>query len=553
MNALYDKGREGYLNGTLNWLADDVRAILVDTALYTVNLVTDQFLTAIPVGARISTSGSLTTKTATNGVADADDVSFVAVVGATVEAIVLYKHTGVDATARLIAYIDSAAGLPFLPSGGNVAIQWDNGAFRIFKLLRRNTACLRHHISYIWLMPICLQCQQPFEQFQKHNTTGKFCSRKCWYDWPGRVQDRECPVCLKPFRPNHSQQKTCGRKCGDQSRRTAKRETHCAFCQTPLSPTCHPRVRFCSHSCAKKGTDRGSYKHHGDGAKRPHSSGYNQIKIDGVWLMEHRHVMSLTLGRPLEAHERVHHRNGNRADNRPENLELWKVTKKDPAGVRAADYHCAGCQCFVAQSLRTSIYTPYLGDMPGDNEIMSTSEVSTSAALQANSCEHLGQRISHVYHVECFGPDGQLKWEDTYHNLVTTAGLNKYLDATLKTGLAAPLWYVGLITGPGAGNTYVLVDTMASHAGWAEDVTYSNATRPQWTPGVVAAGSVDNSAAKAIFTVNGSANVAGCFMVDNSTKGGATGVLLGEGNFTGGDRLVQSGDTLNVTVTAVQS
>jgi len=133
-NALYDFGREGYLNGSLNWLTDDVRAILVDTALYTVNLATDQFLTAIPGGARVATSGSLTTKTATAGVADADDVSFALVTGASIEAVVLYKHTGVDATARLIAYIDTATGLPFTPSGGNVAIQWDNGVNKIFKL-----------------------------------------------------------------------------------------------------------------------------------------------------------------------------------------------------------------------------------------------------------------------------------------------------------------------------------------------------------------------------------------------------------------------------------
>jgi len=133
-NALFDYGREGYLNGGLNWLSDDVRCILVDTGLYTPNLATDQFLTAIPGGARISLSGSLTTKTATAGVADADDVSFTAVTGATVEAIVLYKYTGVDATSRLIAYIDTATGLPFLPSGGNVAIQFDNGANKIFKL-----------------------------------------------------------------------------------------------------------------------------------------------------------------------------------------------------------------------------------------------------------------------------------------------------------------------------------------------------------------------------------------------------------------------------------
>jgi len=190
--------------------------------------------------------------------------------------------------------------------------------------------------------------------------------------------------------------------------------------------------------------------------------------------------------------------------------------------------------------------------MSGD-QIKSNSQVTMSAAMQVDSAEHLGQRIRHMYHVECYGPDGQLKWEDTYYNLVTTAGLNKYLDATLKTGLAAPDWHVGLITGPGAGNTYLAADTMAVHAGWAENVTYSNATRPQWNPGTVASGSVDNSASKAVFLVNGTATIAGCFMVDISTKGGTLGTLLGEGNFTGGDRLVQSGDTLNVTVVATQS
>jgi hypothetical protein len=133
-NALYDKGREGYLNGTLNWLTDDVRCILINVGAYTVNLTTDQFLTDVPGGARVSVSGSLTTKTATAGVADADDVTFSLVTGSTVSAVLIYKHTGTDATAQLIAYLDTMTGVPFTPSGGNVAIQWDNGANRIFKL-----------------------------------------------------------------------------------------------------------------------------------------------------------------------------------------------------------------------------------------------------------------------------------------------------------------------------------------------------------------------------------------------------------------------------------
>ncbi len=151
---------------------------------------------------------------------------------------------------------------------------------------------------------------------------------------------------------------------------------------------------------------------------------------------------------------------------------------------------------------------------------------------------------SHKYLVECYGPDGRLKWTDGFENLVVTAGLNKYLDATLKTGLAAPAWYVGLKgTGtPAAG------DTMASHATWSEITPYSDATRATYTPGTIASGSVDNSASKAVFSINATSTVYGCFMADNSTKGGTTGTLLGAGDFSA-SRAVVSGDTLNVTVT----
>lgn len=63
------------------------------------------------------------------------------------------------------------------------------------------------------------------------------------------------------------------------------------------------------------------------------------------WMPQHRRVVEDQIGRPLLKHERVHHKNGRRDDNRPENLELWKTKGKDPAGVRASDYHCPGCRC----------------------------------------------------------------------------------------------------------------------------------------------------------------------------------------------------------------
>lgn len=152
--------------------------------------------------------------------------------------------------------------------------------------------------------------------------------------------------------------------------------------------------------------------------------------------------------------------------------------------------------------------------------------------------------IGHYYKVECFDKNGKLKWEDGFENLVVTVGRNKYLDATLKTGLASPAWYVGLKDAVAA----VAGDTMASHAGWATLTPYSNATDPAYTTGTIAAGSVDNSASKAVFNINATATVGGAFLKDNSTKGGTTGTLLGAGEF-GAARSVISGDTLNVTVT----
>jgi len=133
-NALYDLGRQGFLDGSIDWDTDDVRAILVDTGAYTVNLSTHQFLSDVPAGARIAVSGALASKTVAAGVADAADVTFTAVSGATVEAIVIYKHTGVEGTSRLIAYIDTATGLPVTPNGGDINLVWDSGANKIFKL-----------------------------------------------------------------------------------------------------------------------------------------------------------------------------------------------------------------------------------------------------------------------------------------------------------------------------------------------------------------------------------------------------------------------------------
>lgn len=66
------------------------------------------------------------------------------------------------------------------------------------------------------------------------------------------------------------------------------------------------------------------------------SDGYRVLMINGKkGIREHRYVMEQVLGRYLWPWEKVHHRNGVRADNRPENLELW-ITQQ-PSGQRLDD------------------------------------------------------------------------------------------------------------------------------------------------------------------------------------------------------------------------
>lgn len=133
-NALYDKGRQKFAEAGIDWLTATIKCVLVDAADYAVNLATHEFLSDVPAGARVGTAQTLTGKTTTSGVCDADDATFPLVTGDQSEAIVIWKDTGVEATSPLIAYIDTATGLPVTPSGGDIIVSWDNGANKIFKL-----------------------------------------------------------------------------------------------------------------------------------------------------------------------------------------------------------------------------------------------------------------------------------------------------------------------------------------------------------------------------------------------------------------------------------
>lgn len=132
-NALFDKGREGILDGTID-MTGDVRVMLVKDT-YVFNAAHEDLDDIVSVNDN-GRSAALATKTYTAGVFDAADTSLTATAANGSNALVLFQHTGTDATARLIAYIDTpSAGLPFTPSASQtVNITWDNGANKIFKL-----------------------------------------------------------------------------------------------------------------------------------------------------------------------------------------------------------------------------------------------------------------------------------------------------------------------------------------------------------------------------------------------------------------------------------
>jgi len=111
--------------------ADTINVTLVDTGTYTYDAGHDYYAD-ITTAARVGSAKLIATatRTLTGGVFDAADVVFTAVTGATVEAVVIWKDTGDEATSPVIAYIEGSV----TPNGGDVTIQWDSGASKIFAL-----------------------------------------------------------------------------------------------------------------------------------------------------------------------------------------------------------------------------------------------------------------------------------------------------------------------------------------------------------------------------------------------------------------------------------
>jgi hypothetical protein len=132
MSAIYPAAKEQLLQAGINMSTADIRVMLV-LSTYTYDS-TDVFLSdlgAVDNGR----SAALGSKTFTNGVFDAADSTLNATAGSACNALIVFVHTGSDATARLIAYLNDAVGLPFTPEASQTCpIIWDSGANRIFAL-----------------------------------------------------------------------------------------------------------------------------------------------------------------------------------------------------------------------------------------------------------------------------------------------------------------------------------------------------------------------------------------------------------------------------------
>lgn len=172
--------------------------------------------------------------------------------------------------------------------------------------------------------------------------------------------------------------------------------------------------------------------------------------------------------------------------------------------------------------------------------------VSGSVAKKTGFAE--GASGGGVFTVTCHDSEGNEKWVEIGHNLVVNTGLQDMNTKYFKGSTYTAAWYIGLVNNTSASTTFSGGDTLASHAGWDENSSYSG-TRPQVTFGnatLADPSNINNAASLATFTMNANATISGAFLCNVAS--GTSGLLFSAADFQSpGDRTVVSGDVLNVT------
>ena len=134
-NFIYGKAKQSLLNGEFNISSDSLKVLLV-TDSYAPNQNVDQFVSNISSSYIKQRTSSLTNVTNTLGVIDADDILVSNYDGSAFKSLVIYKDSGTDSTSRLLAYIDTATGIPFLGINAvtDITINWSNSSNKIISL-----------------------------------------------------------------------------------------------------------------------------------------------------------------------------------------------------------------------------------------------------------------------------------------------------------------------------------------------------------------------------------------------------------------------------------
>jgi hypothetical protein len=136
-NGFFSPGMMHFARGDIVWKAaggSNIVTALIDSADYTVDLVNHEFRTSVPGAAQEETSANMTLiDAASDGVVDANDVTFTGTSGDTCEGILVYRNVGTQATDILLFWWDTASGLP-VQLGGDVTIAWDSGSNRIARI-----------------------------------------------------------------------------------------------------------------------------------------------------------------------------------------------------------------------------------------------------------------------------------------------------------------------------------------------------------------------------------------------------------------------------------
>lgn len=167
-----------------------------------------------------------------------------------------------------------------------------------------------------------------------------------------------CERCGQEYRPRHRRQRFCSQPCASRNRepkpkaprryvsqRKADRaERPCETCGTLFRPFT-ARGRYCSRKC---------YGARTIGERKQDIDGYVRVRVprgtigtfQNGWMLEHRYVMQQSLGRPLTKHETVHHINGDKTDNRIENLQL----RQGKHG-KHAHYRCLDCGSYNVEPM----------------------------------------------------------------------------------------------------------------------------------------------------------------------------------------------------------